>query len=131
MYISKKHLSRRTVLRGMGASVALPFLDAMVPAQTPIDRTAARPKSRLAAIEIVHGSAGSTIDGGAKHYWSPVKEGADFEFTPILKPLERHRDYLTIVSHTDQQTPPRPRCPKRAAITIGPRPCSSRRPGPS
>jgi hypothetical protein len=101
MYITKKYLSRRTVLQGMGASIALPFLDAMVPAQTPLFKTAAAPRTRLAAIEMVHGSAGSTIDGGAKHYWSPVKEGADFEFTPILKSLEPYRDYLTIISDTD------------------------------
>ena len=60
MFITKKHISRRTVLRGMGAIVALPFLEAMVPAMTPLRRTAASPKTRLACIEIVHGSAGST-----------------------------------------------------------------------
>ncbi len=101
MYITKKHLSRRTVLQGMGATVALPFLDAMVSAQTPLARTAASPKSRLAAIEMVHGAAGSTIDGMAKHYWSPAAVGTDFEFTPTLKSLEPYRDYLTIVSNTD------------------------------
>src|SRR6202044_2728718 len=52
-------------------------------------------------IEIVHGAAGSTVDGTDKHYWSPAKEGADFEFTQTLKPLEPFRDYLTIVSGTD------------------------------
>ena len=56
MYITKKHLSRRTVLRGMGVSLALPFLDSMVPAQTPLSQTAANPKPRLACIEIVHGA---------------------------------------------------------------------------
>lgn len=102
MFITKKYLSRRTVLRGMGASVALPFLDAMVPAQTLLRTTAANPRSRLAAIEMVHGAAGSTIEGGRKHYWSPTTEGADFEFTPTLKSLEPYREYLTVVSHTDQ-----------------------------
>ncbi len=101
MYITKKHLSRRTVLQGMGATIALPFLDAMVAAQTPLAKTAALPKSRLAAIEMVHGAAGSTIDGMAKHYWSPAKVGKDFEFTQTLKSLEPYRDYLTIVSNTD------------------------------
>jgi hypothetical protein len=101
MFITKKHLSRRTVLRNMGATVALPFLDAMVAAQTPLRKTAASPKPRLLAIEMVHGSAGSTIDGEAKHYWSPMKEGADFDFTPILSPLEPYREYLTIISGTD------------------------------
>ena len=100
-FVTKKHLSRRTVLRGMGVTVALPFLDAMVPAQTPIAKTAAQSPSRLACIEIVHGAAGSTLDGSSKHYWSPEKAGSDFELTPSLISLEPYRDYLTIVSGTD------------------------------
>ncbi len=101
MIITKKHLSRRTVLRGMGATVAMPFLDAMVPAQTVLRKTAAQPRTRLACIEMVHGCAGSTQDGIDKHYWMPTTEGADFDFTMILKPLEPYRDYLTVVTHTD------------------------------
>ena len=101
MFITKKHLSRRTVLRGMGVSLALPLLDSMVPAQTPLRKTAAVPRSRLACIEMVHGAAGSTGDGSEKHYWSPAKEGSDFEFTQTLQPLEPLRDYVTIVSDTD------------------------------
>ncbi|MBZ5604097.1 MAG: DUF1552 domain-containing protein [Acidobacteriia bacterium] len=101
MFITKKYLSRRTVLRGLGVSVALPFLDSMVPAQTPIRKTAAVPKSRLACIEMVHGMAGSTMDGSEKHYWSPAAEGRAFEITQTLKALEPYRDYLTIVSDTD------------------------------
>ncbi len=101
MFITKKHLSRRTLLRGAGASLALPLLDSMVPAQTPLANTAAKPKARLCCIEMVHGSAGSTVDGSDKHYWSPEKEGADFEWTQILEPLKDFRDYITIVSDTD------------------------------
>jgi hypothetical protein len=101
MFITKKHLSRRTLLRGMGASLALPLLDSMVPAQTPLAKTAANPKTRLACIEMVHGAAGSTGEGSNKHYWSPSKVGRDFEFTQTLEPLEKYRDYLTIVSDTD------------------------------
>jgi len=101
MYITRRHLSRRTVLRGMGVGLALPFLDSMVPAQTPLSKTAAAPKTRLACIEIVHGAAGSTVDGSNKHYWSPEKTGKDFEFTQTLNPLEPYRDYVTIVSDTD------------------------------
>ncbi len=103
MYITKKHLSRRTLLRGLGVGVALPLLDSMVPAQTPIAKTAASARPHLACIEIVHGAAGSTVDGSNKHYWSPAppKEGADFEFSETLKPLEPLRDYVTIVSGTD------------------------------
>lgn len=101
MFITKTHLSRRTLLRGAGAAIALPLLDSMLPAQTPLRKTAAAPRTRFAAIEIVHGAAGSTIDGNAKHYWSPVGQGANFEITPTLQSLAPYRDYLTIVSGTD------------------------------
>src|SRR3984957_20394952 len=101
MYLTKKHLSRRTLLRGLGATLALPLLDSMVPAQTPLRQTAAMSRTRFAAIEMVHGAAGSTIDGAQKNYWSPAKTGADFEITPTLSSLEPYRDYLTIVSDTD------------------------------
>jgi hypothetical protein len=101
MFITKKHISRRTLLRGMGATLALPFLESMVPAQTPLRKTAASGKTRLACIEMVHGSAGSTQDGIDKHYWMPEKVGSDFDFTMILKPLEPFRDYVTVVTQTD------------------------------
>jgi hypothetical protein len=101
MFITKKHLSRRTMLRGMGVTLALPFLESMVPAQTPLLKTAAKPKSRLACIEIVHGAAGSTVEGGEKNYWSPAKAGSDFELSESLMPLKPLRDYVTIISHTD------------------------------
>jgi hypothetical protein len=84
MFITRKHLSRRTLLRGFGVAVGLPLLDSMLPAQTPARETAAAGRTRFAAIEMVHGAAGSTIDGAAKHYWSPEKTGADFEFTQTL-----------------------------------------------
>lgn len=100
-YITKKHLSRRTMLRGMGVALGLPLLDSMVPAQTPMHKTAAAAKTRLACIEMVHGSAGSTGEGTNKHYWSPEKEGRDFEWSQTLEPLKDFRDYLTIVSDTD------------------------------
>jgi len=104
MFLTKKHISRRTVLRGMGVTMALPFLDAMTPAQTPLRQTAAVPRSRLACIEMVHGSAGSTPEGLSKNYWSPKQAGADFDFSYSLEPLEPFRDYLTIVSGTDART---------------------------
>jgi hypothetical protein len=81
--------------------MALPFLDSMVPAQTAISKTAAVGRPRLAFIEMVHGAAGSTVDGSNKHYWSPEKEGTDFEMTQTLEPLTPFRDYLTIISDTD------------------------------
>src|SRR5687768_9382978 len=102
MYLTKKHVSRRAVLRGVGATVALPFLDAMVPARTLLARTAANGKTRLSCIEMVHGAAGSTVHGLAKNMWSPAAVGRAFDLTPSsLSPLEPFRDYLTIVSNTD------------------------------
>jgi hypothetical protein len=101
MFLTKKHMSRRTVLRGMGATIALPLLDSMIPVRTALANTAAAPVSRLACIEMVHGAAGSSADGIVKHYWSPTTEGRDFAFTPTLSPLEPFRDYITIVSDTD------------------------------
>jgi hypothetical protein len=91
MFITKKHLSRRMFIRGAGVSLALPFLESMVPAQTPLQRTAATPKSRFGAIYIPHGSV---IDK-----WKPKTAGTNFEMTEILKPLESYRDQLTIVSN--------------------------------
>src|SRR5262245_35569742 len=101
MFITRKHISRRAALRGMGVTMALPFMESMVPALTPLRRTAAAKRTRFAALEMVHGSAGSTGEGSRLHYWSPATEGRDFEITPILRSLAPYQDYLTIVSHTD------------------------------
>jgi len=101
MFITKKHISRRAVLRGMGVTMALPMLEAMVPARTVFAKTAAG-KVRLAAIEMVHGSAGATKFGLQKNLWSPAAVGKAFDLSPSsLAPLEPFRDYLTIVSNTD------------------------------
>jgi uncharacterized protein DUF1552 len=104
-YLTKKHVSRRTVLKGVGVTVALPFLDAMVPARTVFAKTAAAAsssKTRLVAIEMVHGSAGSTAIGLQKNLWAPGAVGTGFDLAPgSLSPLEPFRDYLTIVSNTD------------------------------
>lgn len=101
MFITQKHIDRRTLLRGLGATVALPFLESMVAAQTPLRRTAAVPKLRFAAIEMVHGAAGSALAGAKMNYWSPAKTGPDFDFSYSLSPLESLRDYITVVSNTD------------------------------
>lgn len=101
MFITRTHISRRTALRGLGATVALPFLDAMIPARTAFAKTGLG-KIRLSAIEMVHGSAGSTAIGIEKNLWSPARVGRDFDLTPSsLSPLEPYRDYLTILSNTD------------------------------
>ena len=99
------HLPRRTFLRGAGASIALPFLDAMAPAREAWAATRSRTamdKTRLIAIEMVHGSAGSNAWGAEQHLWSPPETGRGFDFGPsVLDSLAPYRDYLTIVSDTD------------------------------
>jgi hypothetical protein len=90
MWITKKHLPRRTFLQGMGVSVALPLLDCMVPALTAQTKTAANPLPRLGFVYIPHGAI--------MDQWTPQQEGADFEFTRILKPLEPFRACLNVVS---------------------------------
>jgi hypothetical protein len=91
MFLSKKHLSRRTVLRGVGASIALPLLDAMNPAATAFAQTAAgQTPKRLAFIGFPHGAI---MDS-----WVPKQAGADYELSPILTPLEPFRQHLTVVS---------------------------------
>ena len=102
-FITGKHIERRTFLRGMGATVALPFLDAMVPAgrlqsQIMADIT----PTRLVTIEMVHGAAGCNEWGASQHLWSPEETGRDFDLNPSsLSPLDPYRKYLTIVSNTD------------------------------
>src|SRR5262249_57168794 len=104
MYISNKHLPRRAVLKGLGVTIALPFLDAMVPAGTAWAREAAAGKNRVrfVAMEMVHGAAGSTNFGAKRNLWSPADVGSAFDLSPTsLASLEPYREYLTIVSNTD------------------------------
>jgi hypothetical protein len=97
-FITQKHLNRRTVLKGLGATIALPFLDAMVPVRAFADTR----KIRLVAMEMVHGSAGATAFGMEKNLWSPAQVGSAFDLSPTsLAPLEPWRDYVTIISNTD------------------------------
>jgi hypothetical protein len=90
MFITKKHLSRRAVLRGLGVTIGLPFLDAMMPAATTQSKTAAKAATRMGFIYVPHGSV---LDR-----WSPKTAGTDFELPQILKPLEPYKSHLTIVS---------------------------------
>jgi hypothetical protein len=100
MYLTQKQLSRRTVLKGVGVTMALPFLEAMVPARA--SAQAARGRVRFAAIEMVHGSAGSTAFGIKKNMWAPAAVGREFDLSPsALSPLEPFRDHITIISNTD------------------------------
>ena len=91
MFVHKVFLPRRTVLKGLGAALALPFLDAMVPALTAQARTAAAAKKRLACVYIPHGVI---LD-----QWTPATAGSDFELKPILKPLEPFRQSMVVVTN--------------------------------
>jgi hypothetical protein len=103
-FITGKHMPRRTFLRGMGATVALPFLDAMVPAAA-FGSQAAKSASptRLVCIEEVHGLAGCTQFGASKFLYAPATVGRDFTLVADnpLSTLEAYRDYMTIISNTD------------------------------
>ena len=91
MFLTKKHISRRTFIRStVGASFALPLLDAMVPAQTPLASTAAAPVARFGFVY--------TPMGAIMSQWTPQDEGRGFALSPILQPLSPFRDYLTVVS---------------------------------
>ncbi len=100
MFITKRHLSRRTILRGAGAALALPFLDAMLPAATALAQSPASPKPRFVGCFVPHGMAPG--------YWVPNKEGTDFEYPFNFKPLEPYRKYVTIMSglHSRSAEPP-------------------------
>jgi uncharacterized protein DUF1552 len=97
MTITRKAINRRTVLRGLGVSVALPLLDAMVPALTAFQKTAAKPVNRFGAVYVPNGMV--------MPQWTPSQEGNAFEFTPTLKPLEPFRDRLLVLSGLNS-TPP-------------------------
>ncbi len=105
MVLTQKHISRRSMLRGAGATIALPFLESMVPAGTAYAKTSAArvaSKVRLVCIEQVHGAAGISEYGQANHLWIPAATGKNFDISKgSLSPLEPFRDQLTIISHTD------------------------------
>jgi hypothetical protein len=93
MFLTKKHLPRRTFLRGAGVAIGLPLLDSMLPAQTPLSKTAASPARRFVGIWHPHGAAPG--------YWSPSTAGSDFEFSFITKPLEPFRNRVVLISGLD------------------------------
>ena len=90
MTLTRKAIPRRTILRGLGAAVALPLLEGMVPAATALAQTPAARKARFGFVYVPHGSIMS--------HWTPAQDGANFEFSPILKPLERFREQVTVLS---------------------------------
>src|SRR5688572_1677768 len=89
-YLTKKHISRRQLLRGSGVGLALPLLESMIPAGVALAADRATPQSRLACIYIPHGAVRAN--------WLPSAVGANFEFSPTLKSLEPFRDRINIVS---------------------------------
>lgn len=97
MIITRKALPRRTVLRGLGATLALPLLDSMAPALTALGKTPARPAGRLGIVYVPNGIV--------MEQWTPAAEGAGFELTPTLRPLERFRNRLTVVTGLSNKGP--------------------------
>ena len=97
MIITKRVLPRRTVLRGLGAALALPMLDGMVPALSALGRSAARPATRLGVVYVPNGIV--------MDQWTPATEGAGFYLPPILRPLAPFRDHLTVVSGLSNKGP--------------------------
>jgi hypothetical protein len=93
MIVTKRALPRRTMLRGIGATLALPLLDGMVPAFTPLLKAAGKPTVRLGVVYLPNGVN--------VKMWSPEGEGSGFEFSPTMKPIERFRDHLVVVSGLD------------------------------
>lgn len=102
-FITGKHMPRRTFLRGVGATVALPFLDAMTPALSARSSTAPVDRIRLVCIEEVHGLAGCNEWGATKHLFAPEMTGRNFKMAEesALSSLEPYQDYLTVISNTD------------------------------
>ena len=96
-WLTKKRISRRHVLRGMGATVALPLLDAMVPAATVLAQTAASPRRRFGAVFIPNGAI--------MEQWTPAGTGAGFAFSPTLKALEPFRQSLAVVTNLTRANP--------------------------
>jgi hypothetical protein len=91
MMITRKAIPRRSVLRGIGATVALPLLDSMVPAASALAQTPAAPSPRFGFVYVPHGSI--------MREWTPAQEGSDFEFSAILKPLEPFRKHVTVLTN--------------------------------
>jgi len=97
MFITKKSLDRRKLLRGMGTAMALPLLDAMFPAFTPLAKAAAAPKTRFGVTYVPNGMI--------MQDFTPKQTGAGFEFSPILKPIETYKDQLLVVTNLTRSHP--------------------------
>jgi uncharacterized protein DUF1552 len=106
MYLTKKHLSRRTVLKAAGVSLSLPFLDAMIPAGTALAQTAAAAKLRAGFFYWPHGAIQwNTPYGPEMDHWTPSGAGESFKLSPILEPLEAYKRYVTSFGHLENKAP--------------------------
>src|SRR5262245_14971113 len=97
MFLTKKHIHRRTFLRGVGVAVSLPLLDAMLPAFTPLARAQARPRTRFGAIYVPNGAI--------MEQWIPDVVGQGFDFKPILKPIEAYKEQIVVVTNLTRSHP--------------------------
>jgi hypothetical protein len=106
MFLTKKHLSRRTVLKAAGVSIGLPLLDAMIPAATALAQTAAKPKLRAGFFYLPHGAImWNTTHGAKMDHWMPSGAGATFKLSPILEPLESYKRYVTTFDRIEAKAP--------------------------
>ena len=111
MFLTKKHLSRRTMLQGAGVALGLPLLDAMIPAATALAQTAAAPKLRAGFFYIPHGAImDNTPYGTEVDAWTPSGAGADFKLSTIMEPLETYKQLRHLVRATSRTRPARARC---------------------
>jgi hypothetical protein len=106
MFLTKKHLSRRAVLKAGGVSLGLPLLDAMIPAATALAQTAAAPKLRAGFFYIPHGAImWNTAFGKEMDHWTPSGAGDAFKLSPILEPLEAYKRYVTSFANLENKAP--------------------------
>ena len=106
MFLTKRHLSRRTVLKGAGVSIGLPLLDAMIPAATALAQTAAAPKMRAGFFYIPHGAImWNTAYGPEMDHWTPSGSGSNFKLNHILEPLESYKHLMTSFGHLENKAP--------------------------
>jgi hypothetical protein len=104
MFLTRKHLSRRTALKGLGVCLSLPLLDAMIPAATALAQTAAAPKMRAGFFYWPHGAIMDNTPYGAKmDHWMPSGTGPDFKLSPILASLEKYKRYVTSFSNLEDR----------------------------
>ena len=104
MFLTKKHLSRRAVLQGVGVAIGLPLLDAMIPAATALAKTAAAPRMRAGFFYIPHGAImANTSHGEAMDHWTCSGAGDAYRLSPILQPLEKNKRYVTSFSNLENE----------------------------